>query len=546
MRNRFSLPLLLLLATPLFGFGQQEQNATLESLLATAQQAQAGSDYKAAADAYKQAVKIRPDVPEMWANLGLMEHETADYTGAIETFQRAYKLKPSLYVPNLFLGIDLTHAGKAKEAIPYLLTAEKINNTDSQPHLALGRAYFSLQEYSLAAHEFANVTHLDPKQSTAWFSLGIAYLDQVEADARIMSEKDQDSPYAKALFAESLANQSRYLEAVDLYKNVIASNSQPPCMHTQLGLVYAKQHDDVDAAKEFEAEDQKAFPCALAASGKPAESPEAEYTSARSKSCGNQSASNFKTKDETKLQLLAACSFLAGNYELSSRAASTLPQSAEALYWSIQANENLAFQALEHYEELEPNSERSHLLLGDIYIQRERYDDAQAEYQKAIDLSPNDPGAVLGLGSAYFRNGNVSKTVETAQLALNQLPDDPEINLLMGEALMARHDFTNAEPFLKKALQAKPQMLPHVHALLGRAYAAEGRVPQAIDELRLGLASDEDGSVHYQLARLYRQTGDAKDAAAAMDQMKAIQQKRRENAVIAFKDSHPSTLDDEP
>jgi predicted Zn-dependent protease len=131
-------------------------------------------------------------------------------------------------------------------------------------------------------------------------------------------------------------------------------------------------------------------------------------------------------------------------------------------------------------------------------------------------------------------------------MALKQLPEDPEINLLMGEALVARHDFMNAEPFLKKGLNAKPQMLPHVHALLGRVYAESGRTQQAIGELKLGLESDNDGSVHYQLARLYRQAGDVEDAKAAMEQMKAIQQRRREGAVIAFKDSHPSTLDDEP
>jgi cytochrome c-type biogenesis protein CcmH/NrfG len=237
LKNCFELLLMVLLVTPLFGFGPKDQNATLESLLATAQQAQAGSDYAAAAHAYKQAVKIRPDVPELWANLGLMEHETANYADAIQSFQHAYQLKPSLYVPNLFLGIDLTHTGKAKEALPFLLSAEKINDADSQPHLALGRAYSSLQEFSLAAHEFANVTRLDPKQSTKWFSLGIAYLDQVETDARKMSEEGRASPYAKALFAEALATQSRYFEAVDLYKSILASSSQPRvCMGTRLRL----------------------------------------------------------------------------------------------------------------------------------------------------------------------------------------------------------------------------------------------------------------------------------------------------------------------
>ena len=227
---------LVLLVTPQLGMGQQDQNTTLESLLAEAQKAQAGSDYAAAAAEYKQAVKIRPDIPELWANLGLMEHEAGDYTGAIQSFQQARKLKPTLYVPNLFLGIDFVHTGQAKEAIPFLLTAEKMNSVDSQPHLALGRAYSSLQEYSLAAHEFAQVTRLDPKQSSAWFSLGIAYLHQVETDARTVSEKHHDSPYAKTLYAESLVNQSRYVESTGVYKSVLATNTQIPCLHAELGL----------------------------------------------------------------------------------------------------------------------------------------------------------------------------------------------------------------------------------------------------------------------------------------------------------------------
>jgi tetratricopeptide (TPR) repeat protein len=612
--------LVLLLAAPLLG--QQEHDTTLESLLETAHQAQSSSDYTTAANAYKQAVKMRPDVPELWANLGLMEHETADYTGAIQSFQHAYRLKPSLYVPNLFLGIDFVHVGKAKEAIPFLLTAEKMNDADSQPHLALGRAYSSLQEFSLAAHEFTHVTQLDPKQSAAWFSLGIAYLDQVEADARKMADVGHDSSYAKALYAGSLATQARYVEAGDVYKGVLGTNPQPPCVQGELGLVYLKQHDSASAAREFtascslallgqarlqidaganadalhllqqlwtrdegfletnlsrltdglSAERSAGFIAFLAQQqtadslsklltaalqGMPFSSdqesiagsrgnPEKDYELGHYRLCASQAESSLNTKDRSQLQLLAACSFLTGDYLLASHAAGALTQSPEALYWSIQANEKLAFQALERYEELEPHSARTHLLLGDIYVQRERYEDALVEYQKALDLSPDDPAALLGLASAYLRNGNTEKAIETGQLALKRSPDDPEINLLMGEALVAHHQFPNAEPFLKKGLNSKPQMLPHVHALLGRVYAESGQTQEALAELKAGLESDGDGSVHYQLARIYRQMGDTKDANAAIEAMKAIQQRRRDGAVIAFKDSHSSSLDDEP
>ena len=63
-------------------------------------------------------------------------------------------------------------------------------------------------------------------------------------------------------------------------------------------------------------------------------------------------------------------------------------------------------------------SARSHVLLGDIYHQLERYDDAQAEYQKALSLAPCDPAAMLGLASAYLSNNNPKGAMEIAQSAL--------------------------------------------------------------------------------------------------------------------------------
>src|ERR1700733_11240156 len=89
------LILSVLLVEPDFGRGQQPQAQTLESLVATAQQAQAAHDYAAAEKAYRQAVRIKPNMPELWANLGLMQQETGNIALAIPSFQQANHLNPS-------------------------------------------------------------------------------------------------------------------------------------------------------------------------------------------------------------------------------------------------------------------------------------------------------------------------------------------------------------------------------------------------------------------------------------------------------------------
>jgi predicted Zn-dependent protease len=213
------------------------------------------------------------------------------------------------------------------------------------------------------------------------------------------------------------------------------------------------------------------------------------------------------------------------------------------LYWSIKANEKLALQALDRFQHIAPDSAKTHLLLGDMDRQRQHYDEAILEYKQALTMVPNDPAALQGLASAYLLNDKYDDTVTTAASALAQRPRDPELNLLMGEALVAQRKYEQAEAFLNKSLSVKPQQLPHVHALLGKVYAATGRTSEAIANLKLGLEADEDGSIHYQLARLYRQVGDLSEASEAMEQSKALLAARRVRATVALQDTPPP---DEP
>jgi predicted Zn-dependent protease len=112
--------------------------------------------------------------------------------------------------------------------------------------------------------------------------------------------------------------------------------------------------------------------------------------------------------------------------------------------------------------------------------------------------------------------------------------------------LVAAQPHDAAELCLNKALQAEAQTLHHVHTLPGEVYSNTVRMVEETEELKSRLSSEEDESLHDQLARLYRQTGDTEDAAVALEQMKVPQWRWRESAVIVVWDIHSSTLDDGP
>jgi tetratricopeptide (TPR) repeat protein len=648
--TRCSPLLLVLLAGSITGFGQQPQaprqasrpvSEVLGPLLAKAGQAQAAGNYAAAAEEYRKAVELSPEVPELWANLGLMQQETGSFSAATGSFARAYRLNPSLYVPNLFLGIDYAHSGEAVKAIPYLTRAEKINKADPQAPLALGRAFIAAGNFSAAARELERATALDPKLGVAWFTLGIARLNQVEADARTISEEDQHSPFAGALYAESLFKQSRFGEAASLYKTLLDALPQPPCIRSELGLALIREHDQAAAAAAFDSERSMHPGCGLALLGQarlaidrgdpgeasslldelwnrdhgffstqasllfeglPSEKTSAaldslagdsnaslpiearnalvqalsqsgqalpesaspavsepesdpasggtadqDYAAGHFAQCEQRLDTDTSPSTASRLRLLAACAYFSGDNQRAADAAAAdralEPRSLEALYWSVKANERLAFQSLARFQQLEPDSARNHVLLADIYQQIERFDDAQTECEKALALAPGDPAAMLGLASASLGNGNSAAAMETARKALERTPEDPELNLVMAEALMDQRQFSAAEPYLVKSLNAKPQMLPRIHALMGKAYAETGRTQDAIEQLKLGASSDVDGTVHYLLSRLYRQIGDTEDATEALNEMKIIKQKREARGVKRVEDPDLSSLE---
>ena len=102
---------------------------------------------------------------------------------------------------------------------------------------------------------------------------------------------------------------------------------------------------------------------------------------------GVELAGGIARRSDRDLLLLATCAFMTGDYSLSATASDLLatrsPHDMAALYWSVKANEKLAFVAFGHFEQLKPDSERTHLLLGDMYRQRQRFEQAESEYRTA-------------------------------------------------------------------------------------------------------------------------------------------------------------------
>jgi predicted Zn-dependent protease len=622
----------------LAGSASPQQSGPFESLLASAQDAQAMSDFQAAAEFYRQAVSIHPEIPELSANLGLMYYQTGKDEQAREAFRHALRLKPGLFVPNLFLGLESVKSKRFSEAIPYFKQATLSKPNDVQVQVGLGQAYAGSGKTRSASAAYSRAVQLDPGNADAWYHLGVSYLEQVEADARILLTRYKDSAYVQALIAETFAEQRALIQADEAYKKMLTLPKFPPGVHASYGFVLLNRHNLPGAERELAAElasnpgsqmaklgmarlhvEQGSAARATAEIGEiwkvdagflqahaslfkaglsqakrtelqsalkerqatgdiaretvtlfrdsadnlsagmgidvasvqsprvPGGNPAKLYAGGRYAECSDTLASRLQQLPAKDLQLLASCAYLTGSYANALKAATRLASNSvtemEGLYWEIKTVQKLASEAFSRASAIDSDSPKLHVLLGDIYRQSKNFPDAELEYRRALALRPGDTGAQFGLSLALLAVGQNDEALSLAQGALEKNPDDPELNAVIGEILCARGDYSGAEPFLKKSLNTKAEFVSRVHALLGKVYAQTDRTPQAITELKLALADDKDGRIHYQIARLYLRVGDGDSAKQAFEVSDRMRKQGLTKAVVAMQqgqdDSEP-------
>lgn len=500
----------------------------IEKLVEEARAAQLAGNYADAAQCYRRASALAPGSAELWANRGMVEYLADQYSASATSLKHALQLNPNLFVPLLFLGKTYIQTGRAAQSLPYLNRAHSQRPNDPEVLLGLGKAHAALSRQREAASYYAEATQVAPTNAEAWLGLGGSSLEVIAEDGRNLATSAKHSVWAQALYADELLAQDRPLEAADTYKAIFHEATPTQKIVLLRNMEWMQAHPDSFLLP----------PDSQGTLEKLAAQLRLEPSLPPLPACGP--AMGQQVPEATAI-LGAACAYWAGDYKHSAAAAGQLlkvsPQNSEALYWSLKANERLAVAALSRFEELAPKSPTSYDLVGDLYRDQRRADSAIAEYKKSLAIDPHDSVALLGIAAAYFSAGDFEQAAAMARIALEDRPLDPQLNLLMAEILEQGNDFAQAKPYLAKCQTAPPELQSKVHYLLARAVLDEGNKQGAIQQLELALPGDKDGSMHYMLSRLYRETGNLAASQKTMTEAKALIKKRDASAAIAVREA---------
>jgi tetratricopeptide (TPR) repeat protein len=187
-----------------------------------------------AIQAYKRAIRLKPDYAEAYYNLGNVYQELGRLTEAAAQYESAIRFKP--------------FDDPSKRIV-----------TTYTPNLALAFTYFLLSRYAEAIEQAQKIVNHDPdyygyERLALMYETQKRWAEAAEAEQQaIRLSSNNDRPYYRLGLVYHA--QQRYAEAIEQYKSAIQHSSTPREVifyHYNLGLAYINIKDKSGATEQYQ------------------------------------------------------------------------------------------------------------------------------------------------------------------------------------------------------------------------------------------------------------------------------------------------------
>jgi tetratricopeptide (TPR) repeat protein len=246
------------------GYCQSANDAEIERYSQEGQKALSEARYPDAERAFEKLRSLEPDVPEIYANLGLIYFQEKKFEQAVPSLRHALKLKPALPKLDTLLAMSLSELGEYQEALPGL---EKGFHRSPDPAikrmcgLQLERAYTWLHENGKAVEVALDLDRLYPDDPEVLYHNAKIFGNSAFLSVQKLAKVAPNSVWRHQAAGEAYESQGSYVQAIDQYQRVIAIDPNRPGVHYRLGRTWLARARDAgstddrrQAMKEFEKE----------------------------------------------------------------------------------------------------------------------------------------------------------------------------------------------------------------------------------------------------------------------------------------------------
>ena len=463
------LPLYLLLAAVYAAaFGQDQQ---LHSLIEKAQAAEQRDDLAAAASAYQEILRLKPNWGSAELNLALVLNSQKKYRDALAYFDHALQHDATLSSAHLGRGVSLFNLERFEDAVASLQQYAGARPEDPEVHLLLGRTLDSLGAYSRAIMEFQRQLQLTPQNTEALYHLGESGRTLSGVLAKQLADDPDGVYYFTLLTAEEPQLSQDIGSTESKIGDAIRSHPDRPEAYVTLGLLQLRAGNRKEAASAF----QEAW-----------------------------------QRDSTDCRISSTCSD-----DRDAAAGFDGVSTPAACYDRFQRAKRLAESSFRKLVDIAPQSPLAAQARAHLWDQSGRLEEADEQYRKAVELALRSPESLVGYAKFLAKRGQFDRSIALLREALRGEPSSSVIQALLGEMHVMKDEPSAAIPYLKAALGHRPND-EQTRYYLAQALARLNRAAEAVAVIEAATA-DPQGRLHYLLGTLYRRLGQPVKAERAFE-----------------------------
>ena len=407
-------------------------------------------------------LKAKSDDPDVKIYKAEIDIRSGHANEATDTLQAVLKNDPDNAVAHYQQGLAYDQLGNTKRAEAEWREAVRLRPDIVEAHRALAGVAVGKNDASALAEEADQIIALQPAAPDGYLLRGIADIDGKQyATAgdyiHRALEKEPDYPAAYVQLGNLHMAQGQYAEAQKAYEQALEQN---PNSSEALGGVL-----NVDLVEK---------------------QPDRALATAEAQLAKHPKNAGFHII--LAQLLMEQKKDLAGAEQELHLASDLDKKNGEALVklGMVESARGNIDQALETYLEgskTNPKEMVFYLLAGNIYENKQDWERAKQQYQKALEVQPENPLASNNLAYVMLQQGgNVDVAFAMAQTARRQLPDNPNSADTLGWAFYHKHVYTSAINLFKEAVKKEPDnALFNYH--LGLAYAKSGQAALARQQL---------------------------------------------------------------
>ena len=454
----------------------QDADAEAAQHFAAAHQAQDAGNLDLAATEYLAVIRLRPDVAEAYASLGLVYNAQGKFAESARTLAKAEKLKRGLPGVSLYLGIDYEKQRQTALAVPQLIEAVRLEPGNKQAHTWLARALWDDGRIQPAIEQARRTSLLFPSDPALLLDLGEAYRKAADQGIQRVLTAARGTPLVHQVYGDIYKDNRAWENAAAHYYRALEQDSHWQGAHYGLGDVAVRREKLEIAIQEYqhELEVNSGSAAALARLGEIA---------------------LLQSKPDEALAFFAKA-IRVGAYQAANALGLPRPYPAGAEDLSPHGQEQLR-SCLPALQAAPPSASRD---LALTYANaRLGSDDASLSAWKNFAVNATQPGAPDARGrgvDSYYR-----QDFETAAADLSSWvklhPND-----LQADYLLARTYRNLSLATLEHLLAVAPDSYP-AHELLAETYQNAEQDEKAVAEYRVveGMVPDLPG-VHFSIGHL--------------------------------------------